>query len=121
MKLKWLLVIVGIAVIVGLYFYAPNVLQGVPSGQARMHLTYGTPPLGAPTDGSLQVSVDGAPVDSDAFFNVPVGTTNSVHYTVYFSSGLIYADFARMFTAPSESGSYNLLLDGLGNVSVVPA
>lgn len=119
MKLKLGLVLVVVIALLGVWYFAPNVLQGIGDNECRMNLTYGAPPLGAPDDITMRAWVDGVEVDWDGSFTVAVGSSHSIHYTVYYPSGLIYADFARMFNAPSEPGNYDLLLDGLGNLTVV--
>ncbi len=110
MKLKWMVVGIVVLAFVGIYYYAPNMLQGIGSNEVRITPKYVNVPSYLPEDLTVQTFVDG--VEAQGSFSVDVGSTHSLTFRVLYSSGLIYGETTRMFTAPSESGNYDMVIDG---------
>jgi len=120
MKMKWMIVLVVLIALVGVYFYYPSLLQGVASDEARLNVKYVNVPSYVPNDLTVQLWLDGSPVGSS--FTVHLSTSHSLTFRATLSSGAIYAERTLMFVAPSVAGNYNALIDGTtGTLQVVVA
>ncbi len=110
MKMKWMVVLVVLIALVGIYFYAPNLLQGIGSNEVRVTPKYVNIPDYIPTDLTVRTFLDG--VETHGSFVVDVGSTHSFTMRASYPSGTIYAEITKMMTFPSESGAYDLVVDG---------
>lgn len=116
------IVLVVVIAVVGVYFFAPNLLSGVPSDQAKLKISFVNVPAYVPSD-SLKVEcyLDEVHVGSvgDTFI-VPLGSSHSYRVVATNPDGTVYAIYNGMFNAPSKTGTYSLVLDATsGSLQVV--
>jgi hypothetical protein len=104
------IVLVVVIALVGLYYFAPNLLMGVDNNEVRITPKYVNIPSYVPEDITVLNFIDGNPVGGS--FVVDVGSTHSFTFRAMNPDGTIYAEITRVITAPSESGNYNLVIDG---------
>ena len=104
------LVLVVVIALVGLYYFAPNLLQGIGSDEVRLSVRIVNVPDYIADDMTARYWLDGNEVGSS--FTVKVGTSHSFQVWAVNGDGTLYATFTKMFNAPDESGSYALEIDG---------
>jgi hypothetical protein len=104
------LVLVVVIALVGVYFFAPNLLSGVASDEVRISVKYINIPEFAPDDLTVLLWLDGNSIDD--VFVVDVGSPHSLTFRAMYADGSIYGEATRMFTAPAESGNYDMIIDG---------
>lgn len=104
------IVLVVVIALVGVYFFAPDLLSGVGSDEVRITPKYTNIPGYTPDDLTILTFLDGVSVDGS--FIVKVGSTHSFTLRVLLPSGAIYGEVTRIITAPLEAGNYNMVIDG---------
>jgi hypothetical protein len=62
MKTRWMIVLVVLIALVGVYYYAPNLLQGVGSNEVRVTPKYVNIPSYIPNDLVVTTYLDGVQV-----------------------------------------------------------
>jgi hypothetical protein len=114
------LVLVVVIALVGVYFFAPNLLSGVASDEARLTIRLVNVPSYVPIDDlTIYSYLDGSPMDIDDSFTVKVGSSHSFQINAFNPDGTLYSSYAKMFTAPDQSGSYILEFDATTRVVTV--
>ena len=114
-------VVVGLVLValVGVYFFAPNMLGIAGSGEVRLTPKYINVPSYTPEDLTIQIFVDGNQVDASGF-TVKCGSTHSFTLRATLPSGAVYGERTVMLTMPSESGNYDVVMDAsIGTVQLV--
>ena len=113
------LVLVVVIALVGVYYFAPNLLNGVASDEVRISPKYVNVPVYTPDDLTIQVWVDGTEVDANSF-TLKVGSTHSITIRATLPNGAIYGERTMMMVMPSESGNYDLVIDArIGTMELV--
>ncbi len=116
---KLSLVLVVVIALVGVYFFAPNLLTGVASDEARLTIRLVNVPSYVPDDLTMYTYLDGSPMDIDDSFTVKIGSSHSFQINAFNADGTLYVSYAKMFTAPEESGNYILQFDATTRVVTV--
>lgn len=113
------LVLVVVVALVGVYYFAPNLLSGVGSDEARLTVRLVNVPSYVPDDLTIYTFLDGNPFDIDDSFTVKIGSSHSLLINAFNPDGTLYVSYAKMFTAPEESGNYILQFDSTTRVVTV--
>ena len=114
-------VVVGLVLValVGVYFFAPNLLGIAGSGEVMLTPKYINVPSYTPEDLTIQIFVDGNQVDASGF-TVKCGSTHSFTIRAILPTGAVYGERTMMLTMPSESGNYDVVMDAsIGTVQLV--
>ena len=113
------IVLVVVIALVGVYYFAPNLLSGVASDEVRISPRYVNMPVYTPDDLAVQAWVDGTEVDANSF-TLKVGSTHSITIRATLPTGAIYGERTMMMVMPSESGNYDLVIDArIGTMELV--
>jgi hypothetical protein len=119
MKMKIGIVLVVLIALVGVYFFAPNMLGIAGSGEVMLTPKYVNVPAYTPEDLTIQIFVDGNQVDASGF-TVKCGSTHSFTIRAILPTGAVYGERTMMLTMPSESGNYDVVMDAsIGTVQLV--